>query len=420
MVSLKVQLLQLESRTQRVTNDVQLGTAQDPTNAAVLPSPTRHAKEEKSKIIEAAIPVCAFLIGKLLLVLRQTTPGMLAIYFGGQSSFSLYMKLVLSGELVSQELKLRGMPAAFLVTAVQQVVAFLALGVAMLLLFFTPWRYVPRPLTSWREFAVIVLFSAAVAVNIGLNNFSMSLLPVSLNLVIRSCIPLVTLVLQVLGKNIWPKVFETKAGLLDVSLMTAGVLFAAIAALAESESQQPRNHESHILLGVMMCFLSDIAAAMTLILASAFTSALDPPLGPMDTIFYMALPCALILLPASMYAVHPVNWPGFGPLTDWQVMSEVMSLSPYVALYVVASGVISAGYNFIQYTVVQSLSANHAAFAGNFNKAATISLSICFGLEVLPGGMWSPVMLLGIVGNICSFTVWSYLQSGGARPPKPA
>jgi len=224
----------------------------------------------------------------------------------------------------------------------------------------------------------------------------------------------------VLGKNIWPKVFETKAGLLDVSLMTAGVLFAAIAALAESESQQPRNHESHILLGVMMCFLSDIAAAMTLILASAFTSALDPPLGPMDTIFYMALPCALILLPASMYAVHPVNWPGFGPLTDWQVMSEVMSLSPYVALYVVASGVISAGYNFIQYTVVQSLSANHAAFAGNFNKAATISLSICFGLEVLPGGMWSPVMLLGIVGNICSFTVWSYLQSGGARPPKPA
>ena len=56
---------------------------------------------------------------------------------------------------------------------------------------------------------------------------------------------------------------------------------------------------------------------------------------------------------------------------------------------VIFSGVVSAGYNFIQYTVVQTLSAacrhslsslkscaqaTHAAFAGNFNKAATISL----------------------------------------------
>ena len=63
--------------------------------------------------------------------------------------------------------------------------------------------------------------------------------------------------------------------------------------------------------------------------------------------------------------------------------------------------------------------ATHAAFAGNFNKAATISLwpgvehlrknrhnllaksllrSIFLGLELLPGGHWSTVMVLGIAG----------------------
>ena len=55
--------------------------------------------------------------------------------------------------------------------------------------------------------------------------------------------------------------------------------------------------------------------------------------------------------------------------------------------------------------------ASHAAFAGNFNKAATISLSICLGLETLPGGKWKFVMLLGIAGNILAFTAWSYLQA---------
>ena len=46
--------------------------------------------------------------------------GMLAVYFAGQSSFALYMKLVLSEETISRDLNLRGMPAAFLVTAIQQ------------------------------------------------------------------------------------------------------------------------------------------------------------------------------------------------------------------------------------------------------------------------------------------------------------
>ena len=35
-------------------------------------------------------------------------------------------------------------------------------------------------------------------------------------------------------------------------------------------------------------------------------------------VFYTALPCALVLLPASLYASHPVDWPDVGQLTDWE------------------------------------------------------------------------------------------------------
>mmetsp|Transcript_16627 Transcript_16627/g.31448 ORF Transcript_16627/g.31448 Transcript_16627/m.31448 type:complete len:461 (-) Transcript_16627:43-1425(-) len=401
-----LQLLQLQMDLEKAPND------QDPSVVVVPPRrPRKLPMDETARIQEQAfIPVSAFLLGAALLALGRRTPGMLATYFAGQSSFALYMKLVLSEETVSRELNLRGMPAAFLVTAIQQVVAFLSLSFVMVVLFCSPYRYVPRRLKSSREVLAVLLFSAAVAVNIGLNNFSMSLLPVSLNLVIRSCIPLVTLVLQQLANQL-NLLNAAPAGLLDVGLMVAGVVCAAVSALAESETSSSGPAPRHLMLGVLMCSLGDIAAAMTLILASAFGSTLDPPLNPLDTIFYMALPCALTLLPASLYASHPVDWPNFGVLTDWEVYQKAHVLSPGIIFLVIASGIVSAGYNYIQYTVVQTLSASHAAFAGNFNKAATISLSICLGLETLPGGKWKFVMILGIVGNILAFTTWSYLQA---------
>lgn len=325
------------------------------------------------------------------------------------------MKLVLSEETISRELNLRGMPAAFLVTAIQQVVAFCALGLGMLVLHFSPHPYVPRKLTTLNEVLAVLFFALAVAVNIGLNNFSMSLLPVSLNMVIRSCIPLVTLLLQQLARGL-QLLDTTPATCWDALVMSVGVAGAAITALAESETKNEETQQGHLGIGVLMCCLGDIAAATTLVLAAAFSSTLKPPLSPLDTVFYTALPCALALLPASLYASHPINWPNAGTLTDWEVYQRVHQLNPGTILLVIFSGVVSAGYNFIQYTVVQTLSASHAAFAGNFNKAATISLSIFLGLELLPGGQWSYVMVLGICGNIVAFTTWSYMQA--IRAPK--
>jgi len=364
-------------------------------------------------LAEAMIPAGALIAGGLLMIAQQTMAGLLAIYFGAQAGFSLYMKVILSSTVISEELGINGIPAGFLVTSIQQVVAFAAMIVIVGALWWTPWRYTPRKLNDWKEVACVLLFSSAFALNIGLNNYSLSLLALSMNMIIRSCLPLVTLVLNQLMAPCLPQDDGKKVGVTDVVLMVAGVFFAGLATLAKSEGSSHGSSESkHLVLGVFMCSLSDIAAALNLILAGVFGSYLQPKLNPMDTIFYMAVPCGLFLLPASLLVLHPVDWPGVGQITDFQVYDKVMELSPETMGWVVLSGFIALGYNVLQYTVVQKLSAEHAAFAGNFNKAATIMISICMGLESLPGGVWSVVMLLAILGNIGSFTGFSLLKSG--------
>jgi len=316
--------------------------------------------------------------------------------------------------VISEELGIKGIPAGFLVTAIQQIVAFLVLALIVAVLYFTPWRYTPRKLNSFKEFACVILFSFAFALNIGLNNFSLSLLAVSLNMIIRSCLPVVTLILQQMLGPCIPGI-AGKVRAMEVTLMVAGVVFAGLATLAKSEASGSGSESKNLVFGVAMCALSDIAAAINLILAAMFGSTLNPPLNPVDTIFWMAVPCGLFLLPASMMFSHPVDWPHFGQITDYEVVQKVMELSPTTMGWVLLSGFIAAGYNVLQYTVVQRLSAGHAAFAGNFNKAATIMLSICMGLEALPGGVWSTVMLLAILGNIGAFTGFSLLKSNDKK-----
>eukprot|EP00439_Symbiodinium_sp_Y106_P054987 s1853_g7.t1 len=341
-----------ETRTAEALKAMNHETSTGPPQEQIAPSSPKpkHAKHhhhggENKLLQEAMIPAGALAAGMLLLWYQLTTAGILAIYFGAQAGFTLYMKVVLSNSVISQELGIDGVPAGFLVTAVQQVVAFFVLAIIVAAMYCTPYRYTPRRLKSWSEVACVILFSFAFSLNIGLNNFSLSLLAVSLNMIIRSCLPIVTLAFQqILGPCI-PDLAQ-KVRMTEVTLMVAGVVFAAVATLAKSEGSHHGGSESkNLLLGVFVCTLSDAACAVNLILGNMFGSSLDPPLNPVDTIFYMALPCALFLLPASILLMHPVEWPNFGDITDLQVFQKVMELSPTTMLWVILSGCIAAGYN---------------------------------------------------------------------------
>ncbi|CAK8995354.1 Uncharacterized protein SCF082_LOCUS4323 [Durusdinium trenchii] len=67
----------------------------------------------------------------------------------------------------------------------------------------------------------------------------------------------------------------------------------------------------------LLMSLGVAGAAVTALAESTFKG--GAPTVSVLRVFYTALPCALALLPASLYASHPINWPDSGTLTDWQV-----------------------------------------------------------------------------------------------------
>ncbi|CAK0898058.1 unnamed protein product [Prorocentrum cordatum] len=353
---------------------------------------------------ELSVPACALLLGSALLLLGRRMPGLVALYFGAQAGFSLYMRVVLSDAEISRALGMRGVPVAFLVTAMQQMVAFLVLAAAAAALWFTPWRYRFKSLETPREWAAVVCASAAFAANLGLNNLSLSYLPMSLNITIRSCLPLVTLALQLIISRCrlggTPPVSWK-----DVGFMSLGVLCACLATLARGEGSGSPQEWGRLCFGVAACCLSCAAAAASLLLVAALGQKMD--LNYVDSAFYMALPAALCLLPPAVLAPHLVNWPGFESVTDVQIFRVVLELSPGTLAWLVLSGVFALAYNVLQFQLVQDFSATHAALAGNFNKSATIILSVCFGMESLPQRPWDRVMLLALVVNVCAFTCYS-------------
>merc|ERR1712217_194766 len=86
---------------------------------------------------------------------------------------------------------------------------------------------------------------------------------------------------------------------------------------------------------------------------------------------------------------------------------KVFVHSPSTVGLAVLSGVFAFGYNVLQFGIIQSFSPTHTAFAGNFNKAATIALALLIGLEHLPAGRWGFVMMAASFGSICAFTVYN-------------
>jgi len=323
----------------------------------------------------------------------------------------LYMKVVLSNTAVSPERGMKGVPGAFLITALQQLVSFLVLVPMVAVLWPTPWRYTPKPLRTPRAWFGVLGLSVTFALNIGLNNLCLSLLPMSINLMIRSCIPLSTWLMQGALRMCSPGGGGEGSSATEVALMLIGVFFAGTASIAKEEGSSAQSTEAtHMGLGVFVGVLSLVACALYLIFAQWLGK--DVKLNPLDMTLYMSVPAALFLLPLMFFLQHPVGWKGFGLMTDWQVLLQVLGLKPGLIILISLSGVFALMYNTLQYALVSELSATHTAFAGNFNKAATIVMSLVLGMETLPQGFWGMVTVGSIVGGIASFTAYSVLRAG--------
>jgi len=364
---------------------------------------------------EVAIPVAAFVVGAALLGSGKSTgaASKLAMFFGAQAVMNLYMKDVLSMAVVSDGQGFYGVPAAFGVTAIQQLVAFALFGVGYLVLRPTPCAYTPQRLSTPAQVSAVLLFSLSYALDIALNNYSLELLPLSVNLIIRSLLPLATFVSQVVGSHCAGERCKPVRPV-ELLLMFAGVLCTVAVAVAKSHSEDLGRGESEdLIFGAFVCVLSIFAGAINLAMAGILGTSVA--LSPLDTTIYMSAPAMLFLLVPTFAYRHPVGWPGHGLMTDWEVLAEVFALNPGVLWLALVSGVLALLYNMLQYGIVQNLSASYTAFAGNFNKATTVALSLLMGVEALPPGGWGVVTVLGFAGDIGAFTAYNVLRLRAAR-----
>mmetsp|Transcript_17473 Transcript_17473/g.37387 ORF Transcript_17473/g.37387 Transcript_17473/m.37387 type:complete len:392 (+) Transcript_17473:616-1791(+) len=360
-----------------------------------------------AKVVTVSV-ICGFL-GSLLMLAGVRIPGILFIYFGAQSGFNLYQKIVLSNATISRELELKGIPAAFFLTGVQQVVTFFLTGIFMVFMWFSPrHRKIHIPRTS-QEYSALLLCSVAFAANHGFNNFCLSLVEVSLNMVLRSCLPLMTVALHFLLKQFGVTgygVAASGASAGEVALMLLGVLAAILVGLAEDRGQTDPG--AHLTLGTVMGVISIFFAAVNLLSLEEVGKELSIP--PLEATCYTAPFSAVVLLLPMFFLEHPA-WQGYGQMTDWEVLRKVVNLSPAALQLVFISGAMSCMFSFLQNWLVVNLSAQYTAFAGSFNKVMSIALAIGIGIETLPTGIWSETLILAVCGNSLAFATYGYLTN---------
>merc|ERR1719433_689735 len=120
---------------------------------------------------------------------------------------------------------LHGCPVGFALTAMQQVISFILFIILFTSLYFTPYRIVPKTISTKFEVLSICVFGCVFAMNIALNNFSLGYISIAVNLIIRSCLPLTTYLSQ--QGLAMVKLYQKKPVVwLEISLMLAGVACA--------------------------------------------------------------------------------------------------------------------------------------------------------------------------------------------------
>mmetsp|Transcript_42816 Transcript_42816/g.102442 ORF Transcript_42816/g.102442 Transcript_42816/m.102442 type:complete len:451 (-) Transcript_42816:60-1412(-) len=375
------------------------------------------------------IPILGLLLGAVMMMFEQVkTVGKLVLYFGAQSFMNIYMGWVMRTSVTvpagtyipgtNQTLSepLTGCPAGFALTAFQQVVSFIVFMIFFGAVYFTPYRYTPKPLNTRFEILCVIVFGCVFALNIALNNFSLGYINIGVNLIIRSCLPLSTdLSQRALAKfGLYP---EKPCKLMELALMIVGVLCAGIFTGAKimSAGKGSDKERSGMVLGVVACVASLFCGSLNLALAGVLG---ETKLNVYDTVAYMAIPATVFLAPIALFYTKqvPGEWGtvlGSSTTTDFQVLVATWYLNKKTICWLLLSGVFSFIYNIIQFSIVHTLSPSATAFGGNFNKAALVFLTLilpCLRVNKLPDPPFIYWIWGAVICNIAAFTAYSYLQ----------
>lgn len=243
-----------------------------------------------------AIPALVLAVGAFLLLFEKSrTGGRLLCFMGAQTAMGLYMKDVLSNSLVSEAQHLRGLPAGFAVTAIQQMTCCVLMLIYTAVSQATTVKYTPKQLSSVCDVAKICLFSFAFVMNIAMNNFSLTFIALSVNLIIRSCFPLPTWTAQQMASLCINGTVKKDSQWQEVVLMLVGCMFAVLAVTAKTKSAGMSDEDSeNLTFGIIICVISLFSGSMSLTLAGVLGESVK--MNEFDTVLYMAPPSTLLLL----------------------------------------------------------------------------------------------------------------------------
>merc|ERR1719362_747233 len=321
---------------------------------------------------------------------------------------------IVNGEAL--EKNLAGCPAGFALTAMQQMISFVVFCFYFGAVYFTPYRYVPKPLKTPFEVFCVVVFGCVFALNIALNNFSLGYISIAVNLIIRSCLPLTTFLSQQ-GLSLVELYPRKPCKALEMALMVTGVFCAGLFTYAKimGSGGAANKDASNMVLGVVMCIASLLCGSLNLALAGVLG---ETKLNVYDTVAYMALPATVFLAPIALFL--PKQVPGewykvFGKhhLTDFEVLKGTWEHNKTTMMWLLLSGVFSFIYNIIQFSIVHTLSPSATAFGGNFNKAALVFLTLLLPFLRVndnPPSPWIEIIWPAVLGNVAAFSYYSYLQ----------
>ncbi|CAK0849078.1 unnamed protein product [Prorocentrum cordatum] len=268
------------------------------------------------------------------------------------------MKAILYIHTVSQELNMRSFQALLVLTAMQQLVGFLFLALAILVSQLTPWAYRPHTIVSKDQAFAVMALAVCFTLNIALNNFSLSLLDMSVNVLVRSTSPLMSLLLQLC--------FPAKVGMVLLGVICAALVVISKSAWKRTAAQINDGGGGSDTLGLCLCIGSLLFSSLELIVVVILGKGFK--LNSIDTLIYMAIPIVVLLLLPIWLIKHSVSYPVHEMATNFSVLVEIAQLSPGTVELVILSGIWALGYNLLLYNIVRGLSPFFASFAANFKR----------------------------------------------------
>eukprot|EP00747_Dinoflagellata_sp_TGD_P031832 gnl/TRDRNA2_/TRDRNA2_135576_c0_seq2.p1 gnl/TRDRNA2_/TRDRNA2_135576_c0~~gnl/TRDRNA2_/TRDRNA2_135576_c0_seq2.p1 ORF type:complete len:326 (-),score=36.17 gnl/TRDRNA2_/TRDRNA2_135576_c0_seq2:91-1008(-) len=269
--------------------------------------------------------------------------------------------------------------------------------------------YSPPVVREWKGWTQIVLLGACFAGNIGLNNFSLSLISITVNNMIRSTSPVVTAIAVSL-------VMGSKSSSVEWLFMILGTVFVLICVVVDKPVS---DLGSAFVLGVSMGFLSTVGGALMFVIVELFGKS-AARLNAIDSMCYMSLPASVFLMPLVFTTAHvvPGDWAG-GDFarkehTDIDLLSSINDTR--IWFFIFLSGLFAFLYNILQFFAVQHLNSVQTAFASNMSKVITVLISWAF-LEKHTSTMQSAALLLSALGGLICFACYSlatlYHKDGG-------